>query len=124
MGLAFKLKKFWVDQTGKCTAEGGFVGDVTGEVIGQTTGYLADGAISPDDTTAVCGTGAAAMTLADGTVDGHRIVIIRTSLANVVITPSNFTNGTTITLDASKDTAELLWYDGVWYALYTNGTIA
>lgn len=67
-----------------------------------------------------------AFTLADGVAGQTKVVILasRASTGNAVITPANFGNGTTITLDAAFESVTL-HFDGTnWYAVSGTNTIA
>lgn len=71
------------------------------------------------------GTAAIAATLADGTV-GQRIWIDLTlkDTNNMVITPANFTDGTTLTFDATGEYAELMFVGTSWKLLHGTATVA
>lgn len=68
------------------------------------------------------------LTLADGNQDGemkHVVVKSINSGVSHTLTPANFTNGTTITLDSNGDAVSLIWSDGNWILLNNSGaTIA
>lgn len=77
----------------------------------------ADGLAATDDITS---------TLADGSYDGQRKTLMLgkiTALKTWVITPTNFFDGTTITLDAAGDWVELTWSTtkGKWMVTGGNG---
>jgi len=63
-------------------------------------------------------TGAAAITLADGTFVGQRKLIqMIVDVGDATLTPVNFANGTTITFADVGDIAELLWDGTNWNAI-------
>ena len=66
-----------------------------------------------------------AATLADG-VSGQRIIInlYATSGGNLVVTPANLYNGTTLTFDAVGEACELIFVDDEWIMISGNCTIA
>ena len=70
-----------VETDGSVTADGGFVGDVTGDLTGVSGSgvgnYDSAGAINPDISVCVIETGASAytLTLADGTVAGQTMIV-------------------------------------------------
>jgi len=43
---------------------------------------------------------------------------------NVVITPANYHNGSTITLDTTLDWVHMMYIDGGWIVLSSNATLA
>jgi len=63
--------------------------------------------------------------LADG-VDGQEIIVIlgTRNTNDVVITPANLANGTTITLDASGERAHLIFDGTNWHIVSTTGVVA
>jgi len=63
--------------------------------------------------------------LADG-VDGQMKIVKLTTFAtnDLVLTPANYTNGTTITFDATNEVAILVFVGDGWQTVYTNATIA
>jgi len=98
---------------------------------GDFNEYNAAGAIAPTDSIAMIdGTvDAQAMTLADGTIPGEAIRLQLRSLAagvnSVVITPTTFADGTTLTFDAEDEYAVLIWVTtNGWTQRVGNGTIA
>ncbi len=132
MGNKINVEGFAVSDANVCTADGGFVGDVTGNITGivggQVTFYTAaTPALSLLDRAAVLDPSSNTVfaTLADGTLEGQ---IIRITVANIAnsakVTPAtgNFTN---ITFTAANQYAELVW-DGVfaWHVISTSGTIS
>jgi len=133
MANKFNLEGFSVDTNNKCTASGGFVGNVTGDVTGDVSGivlntfasYTADGAI---DTSSglVQLIGAAAtcqMTLADGTI-GQVMHIVCSDASNTVdVTPENFAGGTKITF-ASNESISLAFTGGDWQVVSGDATIS
>jgi len=70
-------------------------------------------------------TGANALTLADGTQGQIKIITLITDGGDVQIDPSNFANGTSITMEDANDTITLLFTNSNWIILSNNGcTIA
>lgn len=64
-------------------------------------------------------------TLADGEAGQLKVVILDTDGGNdVVITPDNFGNGTTLTLDTASDYAVFAFDGTEWWAISHSGTIA
>jgi hypothetical protein len=74
------------------------------------------GAVSIDTfATKVTTTGAAAITLADGVVEGqHKLIVLTTDGGDATLTPATLTGGTTITFADVGDTAWLVWSEGSW----------
>jgi hypothetical protein len=69
--------------------------------------------------------GAHAGTLADGTRGQIKIITLIADGGDSVITPSNFANGSTITLDDAGDSITLVFTNSEWLVLANNGcTIA
>ncbi len=70
-------------------------------------------------------TGAIAATLADGGNGQMKIIKLKTkATSNMVVTPANFTDGSTITFDATAEVAVLVFVDDGWQVVYTNATVA
>jgi len=68
------------------------------------------------DTTA----GAATATLADGDPGQRKFLKMKVDgAADMVVTPANLFDGTTITFDDVKDSAELIFEDGAWQVIGT-----
>lgn len=69
-----------------------------------------------------------AMTLADGSAGGQRFTILYVAEGaggdTAVITPANLVGGTTITLNALGDSAELVFGTNGWYVVGLGGTAA
>lgn len=75
-------------------------------------GTLTDaGAIDPNESvTELTTTGAAAVTLADGTTEGQTIqIILVVDAGDATLTPASFHDGTTLTFADAGDTAWLQW---------------
>lgn len=116
-----------------------FPNGITADVIGDVTGIAKQGAESNAATSGAViipittlmssyvsnATAAIAATLADG-ADGQMKVIKLTTkdTNNMVVTPANFTDGTTITFDATAEVAVLVFVDDGWEVVYTNATVA
>jgi len=70
-------------------------------------------------------TAAIAATLADGGNGQMKVIKLQTKATNnMVVTPANFTDGTTITFDASAEVAVLIFVDDGWQVVYTTATVA
>ena len=131
MADKFNLDGFAVSEDNVCTADGGFVGNLTGTLTGSVTGgegYSADGAIDPTVNSALVAPidESLELTLADGQ-NGHQIRIIgQASIWDIVITPAIFSNGSTITFTGGNDKyVDLTWMEGSgWVATSTNAVIA
>ena len=116
----FDLDGFSVSDADVCVAAGGFVGDVTGVAYGQVTAYTANGAIDVEDRMAVVSSPISAMTLPTGGA-GQELFIYSTS-STVIITPSDLTEGTSITIDAGESVS-LISAGGFWFIERTSGVI-
>jgi hypothetical protein len=120
--------------------------DETLTVTGATTlssDVTASGKVILDGTTTTSGAGAVAitgsihevtttgtgdaLTLADGT-EGQRLVVVYDAEGagadTAVITPSNLSGGTTITLNNVGDTCDLVFTSGNWFVLGLGGAAA
>lgn len=76
-------------------------------------------------TTEDAGDGDIAASLADGFNGQIKIIKLETKATNdVVITPDNFADGATITLDATGEIAVLMFVGDSWQEIYTTGTVA
>jgi hypothetical protein len=124
----FNLDGFAVSDENVCTADGGFVGGITGSwILGTSNGYLADGAISLSDDISVLNSASAstAMTLADG-IDGQRIVIAVISYTNTADVDASFVGTTaTATFSATGESIELVWSSTAngWIIIGNNGAL-
>ena len=76
-----------------------------------------------ESTTFVVTTGAAALTLADGTENQHKLIVMKTDAGVATLTPSNLSNGTTIVFDDVGDSASLWFIDGSWSFLGGSATV-
>jgi len=116
-------------------------GEITAEqlVADSATLAVSDGATSNAATSGVVvvpiteeysgytsnATAAIAATLADGVVGQTKIIKLELKATNnMVVTPANFNNGTTITFDASLEVAILKFVGTGWEVIYTNATVA
>ena len=64
-------------------------------------------------------------TLADGISGQMKIVkLLLKDTNNLVVTPANFSDGSTITLDATGELVALVFVGTAWELVYTNGTVA
>jgi hypothetical protein len=133
---------------GDNSGNSGYVGDVTGDVTGNVTGNVAgnlDGLVTDTDSAAVAATSGAvavpvtnifssyitnataaiAATLADGVVGQIKVIKLKTKdTNNMVLTPANLGDGTTITFDATGEVAVLMFLGTAWEVIYTNATVA
>jgi len=101
------------------------IGGSGAEVVAATNGAVA----SPTKKVTIYSTNATAnitIALADGSYLGEeKIIKLATDGGNdVVITPTNFYDGTTITLDDTKDYTHLIWDGTNWNNIGSTGTIA
>ena len=70
-------------------------------------------------------TAAITATLADGTAGQVKIIKLETKdTNNMVVTPSNLADGSTITFDATGEVAVLVFDGTNWQVVYTNATVA
>ena len=67
-----------------------------------------------ESTTFLVTTGAAAISLADGTENQHKLIVMKTDGGDATLTPVNFSNGTTIVFENAGDSASLWFVDGSW----------
>ena len=120
---------------GPVVSENGFTGDMTGNLTGLalqggTANAATSGAVAVPITTLYDGyttnaTAAIAATLADGVAGQMKIIKLVTKDTNdMVLTPANFADGTTITFDASGEVAVLVFDGTNWQVVYTNATVA
>ncbi len=66
-----------------------------------------------------------AATLADGFEGQIKIIKLETfDTSDLVVTPANFADGTTITFDATGEVAILLFDGTNWQEIYTDATVA
>lgn len=100
--------------------------DIFPRIFGGTPQTLTDaGAVSViTKTTWVVTTGAVAITLADGTEGQEKFIVVKTYVGDATLTPTNFTDGTTLTFTAVNQVAHLIFTDSGWKVIYTNGTVA
>ena len=118
MSDKFNLDGFSVSETNVCTAEGGFVGDVTGNLTGSETTHTAPGAINISDKVIIlASTGSAvSLSLADGDTIGQCIYATCTSstiTANITLA-SPITAGTDVVTFTAGDSAVLTWTSAGW----------
>jgi hypothetical protein len=126
MADKFNLDGFAVSDEDVCTADGGFVGTLTGVVLGGFTSYTEDGEINSSDSIASIFpiSETLEMELPDG-LDGQQMTIMGDGGSfNVVVTPANLSGGTNITFDASGEYADLVFVTSQWIAYRTNATVA
>jgi uncharacterized protein (DUF697 family) len=112
-------------------SSGELTANLTGLVFGAavsnaaTSGAVAIPITGPYQGYTTNATAAIAATLADGEV-GQEIWIKLETLDtnNMVVTPANFNNGTTLTFDATGEVAHLMFVGTGWEVLYTTATVA
>jgi hypothetical protein len=73
---------------------------------------------------AVTTTGAATAALADGTLGKRIVVMLVVDGGDLVLTPTTFVNGSTITFANAGESADLLYTSVGWVAVSTTGVIA
>ena len=85
-------------------------------LYGKTAQTLTDaGAVTvTESTTFLVTTGAAAITLADGVENQHKLIVMKTDAGAATLTPTNLSNGITIVFDDVGDSADLWFVDGSW----------
>lgn len=70
-------------------------------------------------------TAAIAASLADGEEGQEKIIKLESfDTNNLVVTPANFNNGSTLTFDATGEIAILKFVNGGWEVIYTTATVA
>lgn len=130
MADKFNLEGFSVDTDGQCTADGGFVGDITGDVTGLifTTGhttYSADGAIALTDSVVKLDASGAStvMTVAGGT-EGQEIKIVCISSSNLCTVGFTGFNPSfnLVTFDIG-DAITIAFTDGDWVVFSNIGAV-
>lgn len=133
------------DAAGSASLVADLTGNITGTASNATEAAELDGLITDTDSSnnaATSGavaipvtnifsgyttnaTAAIAATLADGSVGQIKIIKLNTfDTNNMVVTPANFADGTTITFDASGEVAILMFVGTSWELIYTNATVA
>lgn len=133
MADKFNLVGFSVDTDNNLALDGNIVsgGTISGEALygvatGPTNTYSSDGDIDINISVAKV-TGllqVVALGLPDGT-SGQRLTIKCVNATNnIVVTPTNFFDGSTITFDLSGEYADLVFVDGEWLSIGTDATIA
>lgn len=65
--------------------------------------------------------GANTGTLGEGVSGQLKTVVAASVTGSFVLTPGSFNNGTTITFDATGESATLIWAAGAWHVLALNG---
>lgn len=115
------------------------IGTMFGNVRGNLTGLAFQGAAQVAATSGAVvvpvtnlfsgyttnATAAIAATLADGLFPGQLKIIKLTTknTNNLVVTPANFGDGTTLTFDATGEIAVLVWDGADWRVVYTTATV-
>lgn len=116
-----------IDTAGTITANGGFVGDVTGQVFGAVGIYSTTApAISVTVRYAFldASSNAVAATLADGT-QGQVITVTATDVTGATtLVPANLTGGATITFTAVNDSVTLVFDVSSWKVVSLSGSAA
>jgi hypothetical protein len=110
-----------IDDAGTITADGGFVGDITGSTTGVETTYIADGAIALTNKVAILTATAAStdMTLADGTIIGQELIVACDSSINsaTVTLATPVSSGSDVITFTSGDLAIFRWTSAGWGAV-------
>lgn len=121
MADKFNLDGFAVDENDVCTADGGFVGGLSG---GVSTKYGTNTAISLLDSNVII-SGSSDLTLADGS-DGQRMAIVTLSSGGSVTADFGGTT-TTITFSTAGEGVSLVWFSSGassgWYIVGNNGAV-
>lgn len=128
-----------ITTNGKTALIGTLFGNVVGNVRGNVTGLAFQGAAQVAATSGAVvvpvtnlfsgyttnATAAIAATLADGLFPGQLKIIKLTTkdTNNLVVTPANFGDGTTLTFDATGEVAVLVWDGADWRVVYTTATV-
>lgn len=117
--------------SGKVVSTAGFTGDITGDVTGNLTGLALQGGSATAISTAGAipittllsvvendGT-AIALTLANGAAGQMKFIKYNdgTSTGDAVVTPANFADGSTITLNADGEGIVLVSDGSSWHAV-------
>jgi hypothetical protein len=118
MADKFNLDGFAVSDENVCTADGGFVGILTGNIAGTETTYIADGDISLLDTVVLLSSVSATvhLDLADGTFIGQEILLVGSviiSAATVTLT-NPVTAATDVLTFTSGDATIVRWTSSGW----------
>ena len=98
------------------------------EAAGPVNEYIAAGAISPNDGVALLKATAVgqAMTLADGTVPGEtmlvRLLEVGVTGGTIVLTPTTFADGATMTFDAAGESETLIWVTTTGWTVRPGGS--
>jgi hypothetical protein len=121
---------------GPLASDNGFIGDVVGDVTGNLTGLALQGGsataiaasgaipITTLYTSLDSSGGALAMTLADGVAGQTKIIKCKTAGNNAVVTPAHLLDGTTLTFDAAKEVAMLVFDGANWCIVVNTATLA
>lgn len=75
------------------------------------------------DVTLLVTTGTDALTLADGTENQHKTVIMKTDGGIGTLTPTSLGNGTTIIFDDAGDSADLVFTNSAWHMIGGTATL-
>jgi hypothetical protein len=116
--------------SGPVTSTNGFIGAVTGDVTGVTTGSVQalSGAGAVNVTTAVTSlttTGAAqALTLANGAAGQFKTIVHTVDGGSAVLTPTTKIGFTTITFTNVGESAMLVYTAAGWAIVALNGAVA
>lgn len=83
------------------------------------------GAVSiATDVTWLVTTAADALTLADGTENQHKYIVMKTDGGAGTLTPTSLGNGSTITFDDVGDSAHLIFTNSAWHLVGGTATLA
>ena len=133
MANKFNLEGFAVDEDNVCTADGGFVGDVTGDVTGTwfagSAGYyIADGTISLEDDVVILDSANATTAMQIGSpFTGKRVTIFvkaYTEVADVDFTQVGV-GSSTATFSAAGESITLIYVAPAagWVIIGNNGAV-
>lgn len=96
-----------------------------GKIIGPTQTLIGAGAVNLTSSMTTIDTtgGAAALTLADGVANQVKEIIMTVDAGDATLTPTNFGNGSTITLNDVGDSCRITFVASKWWLLNNNGCI-
>lgn len=99
-----------------------FEGVVASSIEALSTTGTADAASVTEEVTNITSTGAHTVTLADGVAGQKKVIRLVVDGGTVTLTPANFGNGTSLTMDDAGDSV-VLSFDGTnWWIESNNGT--
>lgn len=125
--------------SGPVVSPGGFTGNLTGNVTGNLTGLALQGGANVAARSGATvipvtnlysgyttnATADITATLANGVAGQMKIIkLVTKDTNNMVLTPANLADGTTIKFDATGEVAVLVFDGTNWQVVYTNATVA